>query len=136
MGLFKFYSHLAKPVARRCELFLLLLGAAMPALLLLPFPRFEGRLAFLVFFLVAVVQTCMLVQHLVARRLNAPVAPAIATVNMREPSWVAHCSGNGSVRERTRQRPGRRHGPEAPPAFASTSTSRIDAPRSTAFTMS
>ena len=37
MGLFKFYSHLAKPVARRSELFLLLLGAAMPALLLLPF---------------------------------------------------------------------------------------------------
>ena len=37
MGLFKFYSHLAKPVARRCELFLLLLGAAMPVLLLLPF---------------------------------------------------------------------------------------------------
>lgn len=37
MGLFKFYSHLAKPVARHRELFLLLLGAAMPALLLLPF---------------------------------------------------------------------------------------------------
>jgi Ca2+/Na+ antiporter len=37
MGLFKSYSHLAKPVARRRELFLLLLGAAMPALFLLPF---------------------------------------------------------------------------------------------------
>lgn len=37
MGLFKFYSHLAKPVASCSELFLLLPGTAMPPLLLLPF---------------------------------------------------------------------------------------------------
>ena len=41
----------------------------VPALLLLQFPRFEGKAAFLVLFLVLVVQTCMLVQHVVARRL-------------------------------------------------------------------
>lgn len=66
----------------------------VPALLLLPFPRFEGRLAFLVFFLVAVVQTCMLVQHLVARRLNAPVAPAISE-SFHWRSWVAGLLAGG-----------------------------------------
>jgi phosphatidate cytidylyltransferase len=50
----------------------------VPALLLLDFPRFAGREAFLVFFLVLVVQTCMLVQHLAARGLQRPVAPAIS----------------------------------------------------------
>lgn len=50
----------------------------VPALLLLSFPGFVGRTAFLVFFLVLVVQTCMLVQHLAARRMGTPVAPAIS----------------------------------------------------------
>ena len=50
----------------------------VPALLLLRFPGFVGRTAFLVFFLVLVVQTCMLVQHLAARRMGTPVAPAIS----------------------------------------------------------
>jgi len=60
----------------------------VPALMLLPFPHFAGRLAFLVFFLVLVVQTCMLVQHLVARRLSDPVVPAIsASFHWR--SWAA-----------------------------------------------
>ena len=45
----------------------------VPALLLLSFPGYEGKSAFLVFFLVAVVQTCMLVQHLVSRRKAMPV---------------------------------------------------------------
>jgi len=40
----------------------------VPALLLLSFPGYEGKSAFLVFFLVFVVQTCMVVQHLIARR--------------------------------------------------------------------
>ncbi|MBK6009488.1 phosphatidate cytidylyltransferase [Ramlibacter ginsenosidimutans] len=46
----------------------------VPALLLLQFPNrhYEGKQAFLVFFLVMVVQTCMLVQHLVTRRLSRP----------------------------------------------------------------
>jgi phosphatidate cytidylyltransferase len=50
----------------------------VPALLLLSFPGFVGKTAFLVFFLVLVVQTCMLVQHLAARGLRRPVAPAIS----------------------------------------------------------
>jgi len=51
----------------------------VPALLLLEFPGYEGKSAFLVFFLVFVVQTCMVVQHLAARRLRrAPLAPHIS----------------------------------------------------------
>jgi phosphatidate cytidylyltransferase len=50
----------------------------VPALLLLQFPRWLGNNAFLVFFLVLVVQTCMLVQHLAARGRRKPVAPAIS----------------------------------------------------------
>ena len=50
----------------------------VPALLLLEFPGWRGNTAFLVFFLVLVVQTCMLVQHLAARGLRRPVAPAIS----------------------------------------------------------
>ncbi len=53
----------------------------VPALLLLDFRNrnYEGKGAFLVFFLVFVVQTCMVVQHLVTRRLKrAPSAPAIS----------------------------------------------------------
>ena len=40
----------------------------VPALLLLKFPGYEGKNAFLVFFLVFVVQSCMLAQHLANRR--------------------------------------------------------------------
>jgi phosphatidate cytidylyltransferase len=51
----------------------------VPALLLLKFPGYEGRNAFLVFYLVLVVQICMLTQHFAARRLQRkPVAPAIS----------------------------------------------------------
>ena len=66
----------------------------VPALLVLNFPRFTGRNAFLVFFLVLVVQTCMLVQHLVARRLKQPVAPDIsASFHWR--SWGAGLAAGG-----------------------------------------
>ena len=58
----------------------------VPALLLLKFPDYQGKNAFLVFFLVFVVQSCMMVQYLVDNRLkrNAfavfkPVAPQIST---------------------------------------------------------
>jgi phosphatidate cytidylyltransferase len=44
----------------------------VPALLLLSFPGYEGKSAFLVFFLVFVVQTCMLTQHLISRRSTLP----------------------------------------------------------------
>ncbi len=66
----------------------------VPALMGLNFPNFTGRNAFLVFFLVLVVQTCMLVQHLVARRLQAPVAPGIsASFHWR--SWAAGLTAGG-----------------------------------------
>lgn len=53
----------------------------VPALMLLQFPgrNYEGKQAFLVFFLVFVVQTCMLVQHVAARRLKG--APSIPDVS-------------------------------------------------------
>jgi len=52
----------------------------VPALLMLHFPGFEKRSAFLVFFLVLVVQVCMITQHFASRRLRRPpVAPAIST---------------------------------------------------------
>ena len=59
----------------------------VPALLLLKFPDYDNRNAFLVFFLVMVVQTCMVTQHFAARRLaRAPIAPAISqSFNWR--SW-------------------------------------------------
>ncbi len=51
----------------------------VPALLLLQFPGYEGRGAFLVFFLVIVVQGGMLIQHLISRKLSyAPVAPDVS----------------------------------------------------------
>lgn len=46
----------------------------VPALLLLSFSGYEGKNPFLVFYLVFVVQTCMLVQHLVSRRKSMPPA--------------------------------------------------------------
>jgi len=59
----------------------------VPALLMLKFPGYEGKNAFLVFFLVLVVQICMVTQHLASRRLQRPpVAPAISqSFNWR--SW-------------------------------------------------
>ncbi|MGZ5179742.1 MAG: phosphatidate cytidylyltransferase [Ramlibacter sp.] len=64
----------------------------VPALLLLDFgPRNEaGKTAFLVFFLVFVVQTCMVVQHLLTRRLKRP--PSIPEVS-RSFNWFAWALG-------------------------------------------
>jgi phosphatidate cytidylyltransferase len=63
----------------------------VPALLLLDFPGrgYAGKQAFLVFFLVAVVQTCMVVQHLVTRRLRRPPSlPGIsASFSWRPWGW-------------------------------------------------
>jgi phosphatidate cytidylyltransferase len=50
----------------------------VPALLLLDFPQSPGRSAFLVFFLVLVVQTSMLVQHIVSQYRGKAVAPAVS----------------------------------------------------------
>ncbi len=68
----------------------------VPALLVLDFPRFAGRSAFLVFFLVAVVQTCMLVQHLVARGRRSPAVPAISQ-SFHWSSWAAGVLAGGFV---------------------------------------
>ena len=54
----------------------------VPALMLLDFPHYDKKNAFLMLFLVLVVQTCMVTQHLVARKLitleRPPVAPKIS----------------------------------------------------------
>ena len=60
----------------------------VPALLLLSFPGYEGKSAFLVFFLVFVVQTCMVVQHLIGRRFTYSAAegrPPLQRWLAREP---------------------------------------------------
>jgi phosphatidate cytidylyltransferase len=52
----------------------------VPALLLLKFPNYQGKNAFLVFFLVFVVQSCMLVQYLVDNKFKRkPIAPQISS---------------------------------------------------------
>jgi phosphatidate cytidylyltransferase len=63
----------------------------IPALLLLDFPRWnEAKNAFLVFFLVFVVQVCMVVQHVMQRWLKrAPRAPLISTSF----TWVSFSVG-------------------------------------------
>lgn len=66
----------------------------VPALMSKSFPGFEDRSAFLVFFLVVVVQTCMLVQHIVNRRLQRPVAPAISLA-FHWRGWVAGLLAGG-----------------------------------------
>ncbi len=65
----------------------------VPALLLLHFPAYDQRNAFLVFFLVVVVQTCMITQHVVGRRVHRPaVAPAIS----ESFSWTSWWAGLGA----------------------------------------
>lgn len=69
----------------------------VPALLLLDFPGYREKGAFLVFFLVFVVQTCMLVQHLVGRRFpHKPVAPQVSQ-SFQWASWLAGVATGGLV---------------------------------------
>ena len=60
----------------------------VPALLLLDFKNYEGKGAFLVFFLVTVVQTCMLVQHIVTRRLKRPPSAPEVSKSFNWYSWL------------------------------------------------
>ncbi|SFB67376.1 phosphatidate cytidylyltransferase [Polaromonas sp. OV174] len=60
----------------------------VPALLLLKFPDYQGKTAFLVFFLVFVVQGGMIVQHLVSRKLRRqPCAPNVSK-SFNWTSWL------------------------------------------------
>ena len=61
----------------------------VPALLLLNFPGYRDKGAFLVFFLVFVVQTGMVVQHLLGQRFpHQPVAPKVSQ-SFQWVSWLA-----------------------------------------------
>ncbi|MEO7391605.1 MAG: phosphatidate cytidylyltransferase [Ramlibacter sp.] len=60
----------------------------VPALLLLDFRNYQGKGAFLVFFLVLVVQTCMLVQYLVTRRLKRPPSAPEVSKSFNWYSWM------------------------------------------------
>lgn len=60
----------------------------VPALLLLDFRNYQGKNAFLVFFLVFVVQTCMVVQHLVTRRLKRPPSAPNVSKSFNWRSWL------------------------------------------------
>ncbi len=65
----------------------------VPALLLLNFPHYDKKNAFLVLFLVLVVQTCMVTQHLVARRLMALKKPAVAPQISQSFTWRSWWAG-------------------------------------------
>lgn len=59
----------------------------VPALLLLKFPHYDQKNAFLVFFLVLVVQTCMVTQHLVVRYAPSPAAADNISQSFNWNSW-------------------------------------------------
>ena len=60
----------------------------VPAVLLLDFQNYQGKGAFMVFFLVMVVQTRMLVQHLVTRRLKRPPSAPEVSKRFNWDSWM------------------------------------------------
>jgi phosphatidate cytidylyltransferase len=60
----------------------------VPALMLLDFSHYEGKGAFLVFFLVFVVQTCMVVQYVVTRRLKRPPSAPEVSKSFNWHSWT------------------------------------------------
>jgi phosphatidate cytidylyltransferase len=60
----------------------------VPALMLLDFKNYGGKGAFLVFFLVFVVQTCMLVQHVVTRRMHRPPSAPQVSKSFNWYSWL------------------------------------------------
>jgi phosphatidate cytidylyltransferase len=67
----------------------------VPALLLLEFEHYDGKNAFLVFFLVFVVQTCMLVQHLAGRKLRRPPRAPNVSQSFNWTSWAIGVSVGG-----------------------------------------
>lgn len=69
----------------------------VPALLLLNFAGYDNRGAFLVFFLALVVQTCMIVQHLVAHRLKRPPSLPHISQSFNWWSWFIGVAVGGLV---------------------------------------
>ncbi|MBP9684568.1 MAG: phosphatidate cytidylyltransferase [Rhodoferax sp.] len=67
----------------------------VPALLLLDFPNYNNKSAFLVFFLVLVVQTCMIAQHMATRKLRKPPAAPNISDSFNWPScWIGIAVGS------------------------------------------
>ena len=60
----------------------------VPALMLLDFRTYEGKGAFLVFFLVFVVQTCMVVQHVATRRMKRPPSAPEVSKSFNWAGWL------------------------------------------------
>jgi phosphatidate cytidylyltransferase len=70
----------------------------VPALLLLEFPRWDERKnAFLVFFLVFVVQVCMLTQHLAQRLIKRPPRAPLVSQSFTWTSWAIGVGVGGFV---------------------------------------
>ncbi|MBG9389940.1 phosphatidate cytidylyltransferase [Caenimonas aquaedulcis] len=69
----------------------------VPALLLLDFKNYQGKGAFMVFFLVFVVQTCMLVQHIVTRKLKRPPSAPEVSRSFNWYSWALGMLGGSFV---------------------------------------
>ncbi len=67
----------------------------VPALLLLEFEGFAGRGAFLVFFLVAVVQTCLVLQHVAGRWMHHPPSLPHISLGFNWRSWAVGVAGGG-----------------------------------------
>ena len=67
----------------------------VPALLLLKFPGYDNKNAFMVFFFVLVVQTSMITQHYLSRKVQKPLAaPAISTSFNWYSMWMGVLAGS------------------------------------------
>ena len=67
----------------------------VPALLLLKFPGYDNKNAFMVFFFVLVVQTSMITQHYLSRKVQKPIAaPAISTSFNWYSMWMGVLAGS------------------------------------------
>ncbi|MDR7379972.1 phosphatidate cytidylyltransferase [Rhodoferax ferrireducens] len=69
----------------------------VPALVRLEIPGYQDKSAFLVFFLVLVVQTCMLVQHLAARKLQRPPRAPHISQSFNWSSWAIGVAVGGAL---------------------------------------
>ena len=69
----------------------------VPALLLLDFSGYQGRSAFLVFFLALSVQSCMIVQHLLSRRWRKPPSLPHISQSFHWLSWSCGVATGGLV---------------------------------------